>query len=93
MVPPQLASREVTPLGVELGADEEDARVDDPDETLLALEEETLETLVDETEDELAGLLDDADVDATAEDELDDNPHLPNPLWQPVPQWPSVLPQ
>jgi hypothetical protein len=72
LVPPQLASREVTPLAVELGADEDDARVDDPDETLLAL--------VDETEDEVAGLLEDADVDATAEEELEDNPHLPNPL-------------
>jgi hypothetical protein len=93
LVPPQLASREVTPLGVELGADEEDTRVEDPEEVLLALVEEAVDAFVEVINDELAGLLDDADVESTLDEELDDNPHLPKALWQPVPQWPSVLPQ
>lgn len=39
----------------------------------------------------------DADWDALVLTEgaaLDEEmPHFPNPLWQPVPQWPSVFPQ
>lgn len=86
LVPPHVASREVTPLGVELAADEVDALVAEP--TVLGVLATELDALLDDfvaeaeaddTRDELDTLVDDSDEPDDAREEDDEPAHLPKP--------------